>query len=101
MTVTVWFGAMGIGAICEGTKVSGVRIGTEFGPVEVRATSIIDATGNSDIAAAAGSETEFIGAAEFALQSAGQSPHRLARHGLLFLTPLQVLEVVHLKIASS
>lgn len=80
--VTVWFGAMGIGAICEGTKVSGVRIGTEFGPVEVRATSIIDATGNSDIAAAAGSETEFIGAAEFALQSAGQSPHRLARHGV-------------------
>ena len=80
--VEVWFGAMGTGALMDGAKVAGVRVGTEHGPVEVRAKCVIDATGNCDIAAAAGARTEFIGADEFALQSAGQSPHRLARSGV-------------------
>jgi len=80
--VEVWFGAMGVGVVMEGGKVAGVRVGTEHGPVEVRAKCVIDATGNCDIAAAAGAKTEFINAEEFALQSAGQSPHRLARAGI-------------------
>ena len=80
--VEVWYAAMGTGAVTDGGKVVGVRVGTEHGPVVVRANCVIDATGNSDIAASAGADTEFIGADEFALQSAGQSPHRLARGGI-------------------
>ena len=80
--VEVWYAAMGTGAVTDGGKVVGVRVGTEHGPVVVMAKCVIDATGNSDIAAAAGAKTEFINAEEFALQSAGQSPHRLARSGI-------------------
>ena len=80
--VEVWYAAMGTGAVMDGGKVVGVRVGTEHGPVVVRTKCVIDATGNSDIAASAGAATEFIGADEFALQSAGQSPHRLARSGI-------------------
>ena len=73
---------MGTGVVMDGEKVVGVKAGTEHGPVVVMAKCVIDATGNCDIAAAAGARTEFIGADEFALQSAGQSPHRLARGGI-------------------
>lgn len=79
--VTVWLGALGTGAIVEGPRVTGVVVGTEFGPQRASAKCVIDATGNSDIAAAAGAMTEFIDAREFALQSDGQSAQRLARGG--------------------
>ncbi|NCA83876.1 MAG: FAD-dependent oxidoreductase, partial [Opitutae bacterium] len=77
--VTVWLGAMGIGAIVENGKVVGAEVATPLGCGVVRATCFVDATGNSDLAAAAGAETEFLSAGEFALQSAGQAPHRLGR----------------------
>ena len=80
--VTVWLGAMGTGAVMDGGKVTGVELATPFGCGIVRATCVIDGTGNSDIAAAAGSATEFLSAKEFALQSAGQAPHRLGRGGI-------------------
>ena len=48
----------------------------------VRAKCFVDATGNSDVAAAAGAETAFLSAREFALQSAGQAPHRIGRGGI-------------------
>ena len=70
---------MGVGAIREGDRVVGVRLASEFGPSEVRAKAIVDGTGNSDIAAFAGAETEFLSPGEFALQSSGQAPHRLGR----------------------
>ena len=75
--VTVWLNAMGVGAIRSGDRVTGVVVGTEFGPVTVRAKAFVDATGNSDLAAAAGAETVFITPREIALQSAGLSPHRI------------------------
>jgi len=77
--VTVWLGAMGTGAIVENGQVVGVEVATPLGCGFVRAKCFIDATGNSDIAAAAGAKTEFLSASEFALQSAGQAPHRLGR----------------------
>ena len=80
--VDVWLGAMGVDVIKDGGKVIGVIAGTEYGLVAASAKCVIDATGNSDIAAAAGAATEFIDGREFALQSAGQSPHRLGRHGI-------------------
>ena len=80
--VVVWFGAMGTGATVENGKVTEVEVATEMGCGRVRAVCFIDATGNSDIAAAAGARTEFLSAREFALQSAGQAPHRLGRGGI-------------------
>ncbi len=77
--VETWFGAFAEGALVEGGKVVGVVVVTPQGRGVVRAKSVVDATGNSDVAAAAGARTTFISAKEFALQSAGQAPHRLAR----------------------
>lgn len=78
----VWFGAFGAGAYVEDGKVAGVVVVTPFGRGVVRAKCVIDGTGNSDVAAAAGARTTFIGAREPAVQSAGQAPHRLGRGGV-------------------
>jgi len=80
--VTVWLGAMGLGVVREGTKVVGVEVSTPFGTGVVRAKCVIDGTGNADVAAAAGAETEFVSAGEIAVQSAGQSPQRLCVGGV-------------------
>ena len=80
--VEVMFGAMGVGAVTENGNVTAVDVATPLGVGRVRAKVFIDATGNADIAAAAGAQTTFFGAREFALQSAGQSPHRLGRTGI-------------------
>ncbi len=80
--VTVWFGAMGVGALREGDRVTGVEVATPLGCGIVRAKCVIDGTGNSDVAAAAGAQTELISAAEIAVQSAGQSPQRLGYAGI-------------------
>ena len=77
--VKVWFGAMGLGAVREGDRVTGVEVSTPFGTGVVRAKCVVDGTGNADIAAAAGAETEFVSAREVAVQSAGQAPQRLGR----------------------
>ena len=79
--VDILYGAFGEGALVENGKVVGVVVVTAQGRFVVRARAVIDATGDSDIAAAAGCETEFIGAGDFALQSAGQAPHRLGKGG--------------------
>ena len=79
--VEVWFGTMAEGAIVTGKTVGGVVMVTPFGRGVVRAKSVIDATGNSDVAAAAGAKTVFLGANELAVQSAGKSPHRYGRGG--------------------
>lgn len=79
--VTVWFGAMGLGAVCAGDRVVGVEVATALGCGRVRATCVVDGTGNSDVAAAAGAATELFGAGEFGVQSAGQAPQRLGRGG--------------------
>ena len=80
--VEVMFGAMGVGAVAEDGTVKAVDVATPLGVGRVRAKAFIDATGDSDVAAAAGAQTKFFGAREFALQSAGQSPHRLGRGGI-------------------
>ena len=80
--VTVWLGAMGSGAKTEGGRLVEVEVATAFGCGRVRGRCFIDATGNADIAAAAGAQTEFNAGREFALQSAGMAPHRLGRGGI-------------------
>jgi hypothetical protein len=80
--VQVFLGAFGYEAIVDKGKVTGVKIATPYGCGKVRAKCVIDGTGNSDIAASAGAKTVFLPKREFALQSAGQAPHRLGRNGI-------------------
>jgi flavin-dependent dehydrogenase len=73
----IWFGSFGCGAILKGNKVSGVVVATPYGRGVVLADVVIDATGNADIAAAAGARTEYSISAlgDLNVQVAGY-PHR-------------------------
>ena len=46
----------------------------------VFAKTVIDSTGNADVAAAAGAETMFLSPTEFAMQGSAASPHQLGRN---------------------
>ena len=70
----VFFGSMGYGVEMDGSLVTGVQVATPYGAGVIRAKATVDATGAADLAAAAGERTEFIGADELALQSAGLPP---------------------------
>ena len=80
--VEVWYGSFGAGAYVEDGKVRGVVVVTPWGRGVVRAKAVVDGTGNSDVAAAAGAGTVFLGAQEIAVQSAGMAPQRLGRGGI-------------------
>ena len=73
----IWFGVLGCGAWVEGDRVKGVVVATPQGRGVVLAKSVVDATGNADIAAAAGAACVFQGADELALQGVGLSPRKL------------------------
>lgn len=55
----VWFASFGCGAVTEDNKVVGVVVATPFGRGIVLADVVVDATGNSDIAAAANANTHY------------------------------------------
>ena len=55
----VWLGTFGCGALTEGGQVRGVVVATPQGRGVVLASTVIDATGNADIAAWAGVQTQF------------------------------------------
>ena len=55
----VWFGSLGCGALVRDGQVCGVVVATPQGRGAVLATTVVDATGNADIAAWAGAETEY------------------------------------------
>jgi len=50
----IWLGAIGCGALVEGNRLTGAVVATPQGRGVVRAKVVIDATGNADIAVAAG-----------------------------------------------
>ncbi|MGN0852675.1 MAG: FAD-dependent oxidoreductase [Kiritimatiellia bacterium] len=71
----VWFGAFAAGVRTENGRVTGVIAVLSDGTCGIVACqTAIDATGNSDLAAAAGCETEFITADELCVQGVGQAP---------------------------
>jgi hypothetical protein len=73
----IWFGAIGCGAVVEGGTVTGAVVATPSGRGVVLARVVVDATGNADVAVAAGADS-FYGATEngdIAMQGAG-IPHR-------------------------
>ncbi len=73
----VWFGTMGCGAVVRDDRVTGAVVATPEGRGVVLAGVVIDSTGNSDIAAAAGAETDYTDASEFGMQGTGLPPRRL------------------------
>jgi len=80
--VETWYGVLGTGVLAEttdsGRKVKGVLLATAAGPKIVLAKIVIDATGNADLAAAAGAETRFAGDdRELAIQGTGLPPRNL------------------------
>ncbi len=74
----IWYGTMVNGVIVENNRITGVVVLTPYGERGViRCKTAIDATGNAELAALAGEETEFITSAEVALQGVGQTPRTL------------------------
>ncbi len=78
----VWFGCMVVGAFMEGDRLKGVVVVTPEGERGViLAQAVFDATGNADVAAAAGEETEFYPAEELNGQGVGMAVIRLGAGG--------------------
>jgi hypothetical protein len=78
----IWFGSMATGALLEGKKLRGVVVVTPEGERGlVLAKAVIDATGNADIAAAAGEPTEFYRPDELINQGVGMAVIRLGAGG--------------------
>lgn len=73
----LWFGAVGCGAFVKDGRVIGAVVSTPSGRGVVLASTVIDATGNSDVAAAAGAETIYTDATEFGMQGTGLPGRRL------------------------
>jgi flavin-dependent dehydrogenase len=76
----IWYAASGCGAYVEGDRVRGVVVATPEGRGVVLAKAVIDATGNADVAAAAGAETVTTGADDVALQGTGLPPKELGKN---------------------
>ena len=55
----VWLGVLGCGAVVDAGRVRGVVVATPWGRGAVLADVVIDATGNADVAAAAGAPTMY------------------------------------------
>lgn len=68
----IWLRVLGCGAILDGNVVKGVIVATPMGRGAILADVVIDATGNADIAVAAGAESMFGGdKTDIALQGTG------------------------------
>lgn len=73
----IWFGTLGCGTLVDANRVTGVVVATPAGRGVVLAKSVVDATGNAEVAASAGAACVFQGADEIALQGVGLSPRKL------------------------
>jgi flavin-dependent dehydrogenase len=73
----IWCGAIGCGAVVENGRVLGAVVATPQGRGVVLGKVVVDATGNADIASAAGAECIYTGAGEFAMQGTGLPPRQL------------------------
>jgi len=67
----IWFGTLGCGAYVEGRNVRGVVVATPEGRGVILANTVIDSTGNADIAASAGARCVYTDGTNVAVQGAG------------------------------
>jgi 2-polyprenyl-6-methoxyphenol hydroxylase-like FAD-dependent oxidoreductase len=68
---TAWLGSFAFGVRMAGDRVDGVLVSTPFGCGLIEAGCVVDATGNADVAAAAGAPCRVIGAEHVATQGTG------------------------------
>lgn len=73
----IWFSSLACGALVDDGKVVGVIVATPGGRGVVLAKSVVDATGNSDVAVAAGADHITTSAEHVAMQGTGLSPRAL------------------------
>ncbi len=73
----LWYGVVGCGAFVQDGRVAGAVVATPYGRGVILAHTVIDATGNSDVAASAGSATNYTDASEFGMQGTGLPGYRL------------------------
>lgn len=73
----IWFSTLACGAVVENGKLKGVVVATPQGRGVVLAKSVVDSTGNSDIAVAAGADFITTSAEHVAMQGTGLSPRAL------------------------
>jgi hypothetical protein len=73
----VWFGVLGCGVLVEAGRVRGAVVATPAGRGVVLADVVIDATGNADVAAAAGAPCITTAGDFLAVQGTGLPPHAL------------------------
>ncbi len=76
----IWTGCLVFGTVLnDQNTIAGIAVATPFGPAIIKAKTVIDSTGNSDIAAAAGAQTQDQNY-ELAVQGTGLSPQRPGDH---------------------
>lgn len=69
--VTVLWGCSAYGVEKRGKRVAAVKVATDYGPLEIIARTVVDATGNANMAAAAGAKVEFLEPGPLAVQGSG------------------------------
>lgn len=69
-----WLGSYAFGVRLDGNRVDGVLVSTPYGAGLLEVGSVVDATGNADVAAAAGAPCRVIMADHVATQGTGLSP---------------------------
>jgi len=67
----IWFGTLGCGAVVDRGRVCGVAVATPQGRGVILAKVVIDATGNADVAAAAGAPCAYVDDSDISTQLAG------------------------------
>ena len=72
----IWFGTLGCGAFVEEGQVKGVVVATPEGRGVVLADVVIDSTGNSDIASAAGADCVYTDGSHVGVQGTGLPPRQ-------------------------
>jgi len=77
---SAWFGSFAFGVCQEDGRVAGLLVSTPFGSGLLRAGAVVDATGNADLAAAAGAPVRWVDARHLAVQGCGLSPRVLGQH---------------------
>ncbi len=73
----LWFGTLGCGALVDDGRVRGAVVATPEGRGVVLADVVIDATGNADVAAAAGAPCVYTDGSDIAMQGTGLPARRL------------------------
>ncbi|AQQ69710.1 putative FAD-binding dehydrogenase [Limihaloglobus sulfuriphilus] len=73
----IWFGAIGCGAVIDGPQIKGIVAATPLGRGIVLCKTVIDGTGNGDIAIAAGAPVMYTDTDDASMQGTGLPPVHL------------------------